>query len=745
MDYRHLDSPSLYLHREKPPELLAPAGNLECFFAALESGADAIYLGLKNFSARRLASNFTFKELAQVKELASKRKVNVYVALNSLIYPQEIPELIDALAVLNSIRPDAIIIQDIALIYLVSRFFPELPIHASTLMAVHNHLGVRQLAAMGAKRVVLARELTLNEIRTICDTTDTELEVFVHGALCFSYSGLCLASSFLGGKSGLRGNCVQPCRRLYRAGRERGYFLSAGDLSAIEVIPHLKKLRLAAFKIEGRMKSSDYVAKVVSVYRMVLDASGEEEQLAVAEGRKLLKEATGRRPSAAYYSLKHTNSRGRDIIYSSEILAPHRSGTSGKWVGTVNKKLAGQITIKLRHAIRVGDRLRPESLSGKPASPEQMPRSQPLGVKTGNTMFGHGRGSISPVRKGFVINTIQMAGTSVREAKRGDIVQLSAPPGVEKGEKLFKVGSKRNNPWSSSSALRKKLPRTFKTVSPKSFHKSGIRREILFSLKDTNNHWNRMAEQVYLKLSNIQLLNDAFRIPVDRVLLLATKQNLEKIAQRRLGHKQLEHFAWCVPPIILGKNLQYYEKAIPWFVKRGFKHWWVNNWAHFQLFNGNNFRLFADSNLNISNNAAMWTARDAGCEGVVLSLEMTVSQVKALMANSPPLPSIMTVYGYPVLFTSRLNPPIKASQMSWEGDKRSQFRLFKHEGICRIYPNRPMNLFEKLRELRNAGLRIFIIDCSHPFCDKKELIRVMSGFKRQRADLPYTTFNFERT
>lgn len=196
-------------------ELLAPAGTVETFFAALENGADAVYLGLKAFSARAYAANFTLAQVSSLAQVSRQRGCKLYVALNALVKEEERPELMETLGALQEIGPDALIIQDLGVYYLVRQHYPALPVHASTLLTIHNSLGVAQAAAMGFKRVVLARELTLSELAAIRRQTRLELEVFIHGALCYSFSGLCLFSSYLGGRAATRGRCTQPCRRLY--------------------------------------------------------------------------------------------------------------------------------------------------------------------------------------------------------------------------------------------------------------------------------------------------------------------------------------------------------------------------------------------------------------------------------------------------------------------------------------------------------------------------------------------------
>lgn len=196
-------------------ELLAPAGSFPAFEAALEAKADAIYVGAPGFNARALSRDFTFAEIGSMIEQAHRSGVKVYIAMNSLVKEAELPAALDALSCFESLRPDALIVQDIGLLHLSRTYFPNLPLHASTLLSVHNSVAAAELTKLGCSRVVLAREMTIEEIAAVHRQTKAEIEVFVHGAMCFSYSGLCLFSSLHGGKSSLRGQCVQPCRRRY--------------------------------------------------------------------------------------------------------------------------------------------------------------------------------------------------------------------------------------------------------------------------------------------------------------------------------------------------------------------------------------------------------------------------------------------------------------------------------------------------------------------------------------------------
>ncbi len=254
-------------------ELLAPAGNRECLIAAVQSGADAVYLSGKSFGARSYADNFDRAELEAAADYCHLRGVRMHVTVNTLIADSELDEVLKYLEFLNKIGTDAVIVQDIAAAELAQLAVPDLPVHASTQMTIHNSDGVNALTRLGIRRAVLSRELSLESIRKISENCGMELEVFAHGALCMSYSGQCLMSSIIGGRSGNRGKCAQPCRLPYSSnGGKKAFYLSLKDLCTLKNLGALADAGVTSLKIEGRMKGAAYVAAVVSVYRKYLDA-----------------------------------------------------------------------------------------------------------------------------------------------------------------------------------------------------------------------------------------------------------------------------------------------------------------------------------------------------------------------------------------------------------------------------------------------------------------------------------------
>ncbi len=305
-------------------EILSPAGNFEILKSAVLNGADAVYIGGKSFSARKNAANFSDDEIAEGVRFAHLYGAKVYAAVNTLIRDSELKSAFEFIKYLYEVGVDALIIQDLAIVKTVKKHFPDFPIHASTQMTVHNIAGVRAAEKLGFSRVVLSRELSFEEIENISKNTDAELEVFVHGALCMSYSGQCLLSSFIGSRSGNRGACAQPCRLPYSLFDNGGkcivkdkYLLSLKDLCLVDEIETLKKCGVASLKIEGRMKNEDYVSVVTHTYDKYRNGSKVSDK-----DMAILKNVFSRSGFTKGYLIRYTGremlnySKNNDDVYS---------------------------------------------------------------------------------------------------------------------------------------------------------------------------------------------------------------------------------------------------------------------------------------------------------------------------------------------------------------------------------------------------------------------------------------------
>lgn len=343
----------------KEIELLSPAGNFDCLISAVQNGANAVYFGADKFNARAGSTNFSREELKRAIEYAKLRNVKTHLTLNILIKNEEFSEAIQLVQYAYECGIDAIIVQDLGLAKYIIDHFPGLEVHASTQMTTYDINGVKELEKMGFDRVVLSRELSMEEIKNICEQTKLDIEVFIHGALCISYSGQCLMSSMIGQRSGNRGKCAGTCRLPYQLINtktnetlQKGYLLSSKDVCTLDIIPEMIATGVKSFKIEGRMKTPEYVAIVTSIYRKYIDLALSNKPYIVEEqDREKLLQAFNRGGFSTGY-LK--GKLGRDMMYTQR---PNHMGIKiGKVLGYNENK--GHVKLSLEKDLNLGDSIR---------------------------------------------------------------------------------------------------------------------------------------------------------------------------------------------------------------------------------------------------------------------------------------------------------------------------------------------------------------------------------------------------
>lgn len=390
-------------------ELLAPAGDFSCLKAAIEAGCDAVYIGGKLFGARAFSSNFTDDEIIKAINYAHLFGVKVYVTTNTLIYDKEVERFLEYISFLHKNNVDAVIIQDLGMLDLVRQTFPNLEVHASTQMHIHNLDGASFMEKLGVKRVVLARETSISKIKEIKEKTNIDIEIFIHGALCVSYSGQCLMSSLIGNRSGNRGTCAGSCRQSYSIVDENNniilnnkYPLSMKDLCSLENLKTLLDIGVTSLKIEGRMKSSSYVYTVVKLYRLAIDSYYKNNNIYIDEKE--------------LYNLNKIFNREftKGFLFDEEnnkVINMKRPNHQGVEIGKVINYKNNVAMIKLNDEININDGLR---IVGK----------KDIGVNVNN----------------FYINS-----KLVKTAKKGDIITIKVNDKVEKDDKvLLTLDSKLN-------------------------------------------------------------------------------------------------------------------------------------------------------------------------------------------------------------------------------------------------------------------------------------------------------------
>ena len=724
-------------------ELLAPAGTLAAFAAALEAGADAVYVGAPGLNARALARDFTFAEIAAMTRHAHEQGRRLYVAMNSLVKEGELRLALENLEALARIGPDALIIQDLGLLHLARRFFPELRLHASTLMTATSSLAASRFASLGFRRVVLARELNLAEIRTIGERSGVELEIFIHGAMCFSYSGLCRFSSLHGGKSSLRGQCVQPCRRRYdwlpsgkraaaAGGRGGGYLFSMNDLSGIDHLAGARAAGVVSLKIEGRLKSVEYVRSTVRAYRLALDAlkapPGRRDQL-LAEAHRCLEESMGRKRSPGFF------------VPGAEagLIVPRLSGNTGEVVGRVvrlelsgGRKGAAAAQVELKAAVRLGDRLRlyDERTDG---------------------------------RWSFTLRRIEAGGRPVEQARPGQTVRIALtgvdPAGLRQpfSGLLFRVDVGDRPGVGRSTPARRVASVRFVPADPARIDR--LLAEFAPAVRGDRRGAPRGRSRApatptewWLRIPGPEVIVPRLPFPVARLLVDLDRRNLELFLQGRgRSRHRPAPLVWVLPPVIVEERLAWYAQAIGRLHQAGERSFQVGHITQIGLFTspgtdpaGHGFELAGDSTLNMVNSAALREAARQGLRAVQFSLETDrptlVAALAAFAAGQTPgsepgrMRVGLAVYGRPPLFTARLDAPHFQGQRSLASPRGERYYLDRQEESLLVRPHQAFSLLQHAGDLTRAGVDYFVVDISQGQL-KRECAEVTALFSG-RGTLP---------
>ncbi len=703
-------------------ELLAPAGTLATFAAAVQAGADAVYIGTPHLNARNLARHFSQTEIAAMIDHGHGNGVRVYLAMNSLMKEEEIPQVVELLALLEQLSPDALIIQDIGLCRLIRKYFPALKIHASTLLGAHNSLAVHQFSKMGFSRVVLAREMTLTEIKKIHAADQLELEVFVHGALCFSYSGLCLFSSYYGGKSGLRGRCVQPCRRRYTwtgpgKGYRSGYLFSMNDLDALELVPQIVRAGVVSLKIEGRMRSSRYVSSVVRAYRLILDQGVSRETVRTA--RELLGQAMGRKGSSGYFLNDQPD----------ELISAHHSGNIGLFLGKLTQVKGGWGTLKLKESLQCGDRLRLHH--------ENSGERQSLTLKKVNVQ-GKSRQSAEP---GETI-MIELHDLSPRPGDTLYKVDVNSPRhGKERKNNINPAHyNKKINKLSNGRKAGKiiqQLGLSQQKIQPRQKFRPGKKK--FHGRKNTNK-----LMPLWLKTTDPALIAQLAAYKPDKIILNLAPDNFNRFQKLKKNRVWPRLLVWGLPPVILEDEIPFYQKAISRLLNEGYRNWQISHLSQLQFFpDSRRVNISGEYTLNVLNSQALALLKEAGLKHAVAGVENDRNNIKMICAHKQGMKVGMMVYGLIPLFTSRLDTKHFQYGRIVVSPKGEKFVLRRQENLTIALPLLPFSLLSRLSEVTAAGVDYGVVDFSFQRLRKRELdsiFRQINGRSAKTKKL--STFNF---
>ena len=648
-------------------ELLAPAGSMEALRAAVQNGADAVYLGVGPFNARQGARNFTVDTLREAVKYAHIRGAAVHLTLNTLVSDRESQQAAELIRAAARASVDAFIVQDLGVLALCRQIAPEVPVHASTQMSIHDLEGVRQAAALGVSRVVLARELPRDEIARICRSSPVEIEVFVHGALCMCYSGQCYMSGVIGRRSGNRGQCAQPCRLPYGYGRfENKFPLSLKDNCLAAYLRDLEKLGVASIKLQGRMKRPEYVATVTRVYREALN-EGRVDQRQMKD----LAAAFNRQGFTDGYYRGET---GREMFGVREDTQPDKAllaSARASYETAENPRVPVRFYMLLNRneaMLAVQDE---DGNLCKTAGPRPEPaRSRGLTVpdlearlgKTGGTAY-----ACAQVRA-VVEPGLNLPAAAINAMRREVLDQLTALRGRREEPRLGKF--------------------TKATVYPGRKEAPGLSVQVT------------ATEQVTPRLLNLK--PGILYVPLH---LLAQDRDFYRQAARQV------RLAAVLPRVIHGGEQSRVLNQLDQAYELGVRHVLLGNLGQISLAKSRGFAPCGDFGLNIYNSRAMNTLRELGLASATVSFEMTLPQIRDL---SKAVPTEAIVYGrLPLMLTENClirnrtgHCACTGGQVKLQDRKGEEFPIIRDADTCRsvILNGKKLYWLDRLEDWRGLGL-----------------------------------------
>ena len=661
------------------PEILSPAGDMTAALAAYAAGADAVYLGLKHFSARMQAENFSTGELARLADFAHSHNKKIYVAMNTLLKPNDPAHalrLIRRLAL--DVQPDALIVQDLGIIPLANEAGFAGEIHLSTLANVTHQKSLETAVAVGASRVIVPRELSYDEVRLVNAACPPELtlEMFVHGALCYCVSGRCWWSSYMGGKSGLRGRCVQPCRRVYKQKGREGRFFSCMDLSLDSLVKHLLPLEnLRSWKIEGRRKSPHYVYHATSAYKLLRDESNNPE--ARLEAERILELALGRPFTRNLF----TSRKGSSILEEGAITgtttppSPTKSKdgqtSSGLLCGKITQNAEGRYVMTPRLPLLAHDYLR-------------------VGYEDEQWHCTISVNSYTPDAKPFMLPIPRG-----KHPKPGTPVFLidRKEPELMNLLKQWQKNLEKHNP------ARKSLEEDVMDLHPRVYGKYGVPAGSTAKPKEAHKRLDVLLR------ANIPQGRDA-----KEGLRPGTMQGLwlSQKAMHDISKTLYSRIMWWLPPVIWPSEDANWARLVTNAVRSGARYFVCNSpWQIAYFTQRNNVHLTAGPLCNTANAPAIALLQELGFDAAIISPELAKDEILSLPGQSA-LPLGIVVGGYfPMGISRHTGEPLKSSE-GFQSPKGEEFWMRQYGQNTWIYPAWPLDITQHIPQLTKAGYSTFI-------------------------------------
>ncbi len=705
-------------------ELLAPAGNIESLDAAIGEGADAVYLGLKTFNARMRTSNFSFREFEAAVSSLHKKGKKIYVAVNTVCEERETERLYRFLAYLNRVGPDGLIVQDYGIARMCQEFFPDLILHGSTQMNIESAAGVNLLSREGFKRVVLARELGLEEIKEIKSKTNAELEIFVHGALCVSESGLCLFSSFLGGKSANRGMCTQACRRFYQSevpgGMSSGYYFSPCDLQLIDKIPDLIEAGVESFKIEGRMKSAEYVGSVVSAYRYIMDHYQENKKEAVAAAKRMLATDFARSKTSYWYNFKAVDEGVEKA--GEEILNPNQAGGTGIYLG------------KIAALTDAPDALVEQvKAASTPETPPEL-RTVRLCLLKGGSYDPDPGDSIRIHKKndaGRLSHKVRYTETDAQGRRWLDI-----PGGFGQDDEVYLLQTK---------SMSKRYPRVLPNdLAPFNHQPRDEKLPVMDLTPVQKNELDFFPEGTYAQVSSIP---DVFAIqavhPV-RLILELNHDTLYDLLNKKtvlpFSKKQiiLSLDPFCPQGI---ETMQFQQ--LDTLMQDGYKTFVANNLGQVSYLRQKGANIIGGPYLYTFNRWAVSFLENQNVAAFISPYENSRKNLENVFEQKVRARVLIPIYAYPALFRIRFKLP-KDYDFTFFSDKEGTgFKVNSTPDGSFVMPEIPFSITDKTIPLEGEGFKRFLLDFSKTKVSKAELKPVMLSLAKHQSLSGASHFNWK--